>query len=824
MLLLRAMRSKENAVHGPANPTVGAQGLFIAPASDLGQQLAQRGSLSPPCLPRKISGWAWRHPLQLALLVLAAVLLLAAGVPAQVEAATELIHAYGDASFEECFAVVETFDKGLVLAGTTNSLGDPNGDITLLKTDSVGTELWTKSYGGAGITNAGDDVKAVIEHSIDNGLVCAGTTSSFNGGSHADFILIKTDSMGVEQWTKTFGGAHDDEAFSLIEHSIDTGFVIAGTSQAFGLAGAWAGSYDFMVIKTNSMGLEQWTMTFGGTGDDKAHFVIEHSIDNGLVICGQTDSWGAGSLDFMLVKTNSLGAEQWTKTYGGTGDDDAYSVTEHSIDTGLVICGQSDSWGAGGKDFMLVKTNSVGAAQWTKTYGGSALDWGRSVIEHSIDTGLVMTGLTMSYGALFEMMLVKTDAAGVEQWTRTFGGSGTDASWFLIEHSIDNGLVLAAETDGFGAGLEQTLVIQPADGSGTAMTGQSPTETTVMTLAEADHTGSEVSQTLTEVDESLTDVDQTQTMTVIFANPSKSPSSSQSQTASQTASQSRSSTQTASKSRTATQTASQSRSSTQTASQTSTASGSPSHSLSPSASSSPSASANEIVNDPCDNNQCALNSTCVVSGSGNQYTCDCTTISTTAKDTVAVGQYCNTTLVGKPVSVTERNCPGCASLYVCDSAYDGSDAQSYIESVLVDLASAYCGCKNPSESLLGVFGPVQYVQRENELCIEFTLYSGNPNATAADIAKTLKKKPPTTFTVTTNRLTEFEPCDDEVNGCITSDDDGSLLWIIIGAASFCLILILAIAWYCIHKHVDKQYRVTSDANNVVELDTLENKA
>jgi hypothetical protein len=102
---------------------------------------------------------------------------------------------------------------------------------------------------------------------------------------------------------------------------------------------------------------------------------------------------------------------------------------------------------------------------------------------------------------------------------------------------------------------------------------------------------------------------------------------------------------------------------------------------------------------------------------------------------------------------------------------------------------------------------VQYViQNDGELCIELTVYSGNPNASAADIVKTLKNKPPSTFTMQTNRLKDFAPCEDEANGCIEDSSGDSLLWIIIGVAAFCLLLLLAIVWYCLHKRVGKQYK------------------
>jgi hypothetical protein len=98
------------------------------------------------------------------------------------------------------------------------------------------------------------------------------------------------------------------------------------------------------------------------------------------------------------VKTNSLGVELWTKTYGSTGDEYAFTVIEHSIDFGFAMTGYTTSFGAGSLDFILVKTDSVGVEMWTKTYGGTSFDIARSMIEHSIDNGFVIAGRTASYG------------------------------------------------------------------------------------------------------------------------------------------------------------------------------------------------------------------------------------------------------------------------------------------------------------------------------------------------------------------------------------------------------------------------------------------
>jgi hypothetical protein len=502
---------------------------------------------------------AWRGPRTLFFLFAAAtasVLLLLLFAPlGQVEASgTELVHAYGGATDDIGFCVIEhSIDNGLVLAGTTDGTG--TSDFSLIKTDSVGAVLWSKTYGGSDI----DQGRSLIEHSLDQGLLLAGRTKSYGAGSY-DMMLLKTNSVGIELWTRTYGTTDNEFSMSVMEHSLDNGLMIGGLSNT-------AGSFDFMLVKTNSVGIEVWTKTYGGsTTSEITYCVIEHFIDQGFLLAGYTND-GAGANDMMLMKTNSAGVVQWTKTYGGSSHDEAWSVIEHSLDQGLLLAGRTNSHGAGSFDSLLVKTNSTGVVQWAKTYGGPSSDEAKSVIEHSVDQGLFLAGMTSSYGAGNEdLMLVKTNSVGVVMWTMTYGQSGSEEAWFVMEHSIGNGIVCAGFTDSIGAGSDDImLVIQPSDGSGTAGANATLTEGT-QTLTEVDQTITGATQPQTENNVTLADADQNVTTTVFFVNPTPSRSPSRSSSASRTASDTSGASATASRSGTSGASATASRSGTSAAS------------------------------------------------------------------------------------------------------------------------------------------------------------------------------------------------------------------------------------------------------------------
>jgi len=202
-------------------------------------------------------------------------------------------------------------------------------------------EEWNRTFGGVGY-----DYAHSVQQTTDGGYILAGETSSYGAGNY-DFWLLKTDSNGIEQWNRTFGGTDYDRAL-YVQQTSDGGYILAGFTESYS-----AGYGDSWLIKTDSDGNEQWSKTFGGTGDDWARHVRQIS-DYGYTIVGYTKSFGAGDLDAWLVKTDSNGNEQWNKTFGGTGRDGASFVQQVS-DGGYILVGQTYSFGAGDSDAWLIK-------------------------------------------------------------------------------------------------------------------------------------------------------------------------------------------------------------------------------------------------------------------------------------------------------------------------------------------------------------------------------------------------------------------------------------------------------------------------------------
>lgn len=266
------------------------------------------------------------------------------------------------------------------------------------------TIQWENTYGGT----SNETARCIIQ-TLDGGYIVAGGTSSNDGDvtinqGGTDCWLVKLDINGNKEWEKTYGGSGDEFVFSVTQMA-DSGYVLfATTNSTDGDISNALGSPDMWVIRVDKLGNIIWEKTYGGTGTDYLWKAI--NVSNGFVFCGYTDSndgdvtFNQGGRDFWLVKIDTVGNILWQKTYGGSLSDIAFSVMQ-TPDNGYLVSGESNSSDGdvsgnnGISDVWIIKTDSLGNIEWQKNYGGSYGEVGKSCTM-GVNGGYVVVGATFS--------------------------------------------------------------------------------------------------------------------------------------------------------------------------------------------------------------------------------------------------------------------------------------------------------------------------------------------------------------------------------------------------------------------------------------------
>jgi len=339
---------------------------------------------------------------------------------------------YGDNNIadEYGYCVRQTTDGGYIVTGfesSSGSLGSGTNmaNVWLIKTDINGDTIWTKKFRGAAV-NGGYSV----QQTTDGGYIISGYTEDL--GVNGDVLLIKTDGNGQIQWLKNFGGNGSDYGYS-VQQTTDGGFIIS------------SGMY---LIKTDANGDSIWTKT-GVYGNS-----VQQTTDGGFII----------SNGMYLIKTDTNGDSIWTKTgvYGNS--------VQQTNDGGYIVAGGASTttnnpFGTPNGEVYLIKTDSNGDSIWTKKFGGIGDDIGYCV-QQTTDGGYIICGgkqVQENNGAFSDVYLLKTDASGNEQWSKTFGSDYADVGRF-VQQTSDGGYII---TGNFWGDIDQNeIYLIKTDGNG----------------------------------------------------------------------------------------------------------------------------------------------------------------------------------------------------------------------------------------------------------------------------------------------------------------------------------------------------------------------
>ncbi|MDW7679756.1 MAG: choice-of-anchor D domain-containing protein, partial [bacterium] len=362
---------------------------------------------------------------------------------------------FGGPNNDGAGSVIETADKGFVIAGSTVRLNEEYNDASLIKLDAYGQIEWNQWYGEEQWSESFSEVIATE----DGGYIAVGSHSYSEQRGEPNIYAIKTDASGNLIWEKSYGKSeYKPDAAADVTPSGDGGYLIAGYSQS-------QQNKEAYLIKIDADGNIIWEKTYGGSGGDEIN-KIRQTTDGGFVFVGSSSSFYTGSegdFDFYLVKIDAEGNLIWEKHYGGTDWDRANSFVITN-DGGYLMVGYTASpeFGAVAREIYLVKVDADGNKQWQKIYGWEHKDSASDVIVTRDGGYLIVGSSERLYDSDFDtwrsdLYVIKTDGSGNELWSKLFGGVH-DESASCVRQVSDGGFIISGRTKSYSKDSEIYLL------------------------------------------------------------------------------------------------------------------------------------------------------------------------------------------------------------------------------------------------------------------------------------------------------------------------------------------------------------------------------
>ncbi|MFT5891113.1 MAG: hypothetical protein ACI9Y7_001213 [Dokdonia sp.] len=352
---------------------------------------------------------------------------------------------------------------------------DPNTDPETEDPVTI-TVDFTSVYGGSE-----DDTFHDVTATNDGGFIALGYSQSIDGDITDNttqvnmYWLVKTDSAGNIQWSKTYGGTDDDRGEEVIQTS-DGGYAMIGYSRSSdGHVSNNEGFQDHWIVKLDAQGEIQWEKSYGFPGSDQAFSIIQTS-DGGYFTSGFLDvtaSNGEGNDllepededttratlhgvgEFWGHKLDANGNKEWRRYFGGTNNDRAYATVQ-ADDGGILMVGASESTDfdisnpKGSYDFWAVRIDASGDLLWERSFGGSEIDIAFAAVK-TPDGNYVIAGDTRSndgdvteFNGNADVWVIKINDQGGLLWEKTLGGTGFDSARAVV--ATTNGLAITGSS------------------------------------------------------------------------------------------------------------------------------------------------------------------------------------------------------------------------------------------------------------------------------------------------------------------------------------------------------------------------------------------
>jgi hypothetical protein len=332
-----------------------------------------------------------------------------------------------EADSSEMIADIASAGSGYFMTGITNSFGSGSSDAFVIKADSSGNTLWSKTYG-----DANEQTGWSVAAADDGGCLVLGETQSPDTTGR-DIFLLKLDADGAIQWSKVYRGYKGEYAGKLLK-TVD-GYFVTGYTWSFGTAN------DCLLMKVDNSGNVIWAKHYDGSNFESC-FGASLTSDGAIVMVGSRVVISNDKT--LIIKTDTAGNLLWSKEYGGIGVDQANSIVE-TVDGGYVFAGSTNSFGSGALDAYIVKIANDGSHVWTRSPATMSWDAFYDIVNDG--TGFVLTG----EGYTGDFYVLHINESGYMDWERLFDNGGWERSFCLHPSTTNDGFITAGFSDMAGA-------------------------------------------------------------------------------------------------------------------------------------------------------------------------------------------------------------------------------------------------------------------------------------------------------------------------------------------------------------------------------------
>ena len=354
----------------------------------------------------------------------------------------EWIQSYGGTDNEYGESGQKTLDGGYIITGSTDSESEEYNDILLIKVDFDGNQEWSKTF-----SFGSDEWGYSVQQTLDGGYILTGGV--WNQGT----FVLKTDSNGNEEWSYIFDEVeYGETGRNSIQQTSDGGYILTGHS------GSFSNPYIFL-LKINSEGQEEWVRYFGEGDNELGFFVFDISMkqtsDGGYILLTTKDTTGglgSGGYDVLLLKLDSNGDEQWSKTFGSNDQSEIGRSVQQTTDNGYVFTGQYNN-----SHIWLVKTDENGNELWSHSDYTENYSIGNYVYQTG-DQGYILTGRYVIDPS--DLLVIKTDLNGNEGWIINHNIGTNGVIWGNVVQPLTDGDYIVIGTEWFLFGDRDVVLVK----------------------------------------------------------------------------------------------------------------------------------------------------------------------------------------------------------------------------------------------------------------------------------------------------------------------------------------------------------------------------